>query len=144
MPSKPLPSRREHPLDEIDRAVSGRLRARARAAIGQALAGQHAGLVAVGQALVLAEHVADLAPADADVAGRHVGVFAEVAVQLGHERLAEAHDLAVASGRSGSKSEPPLPPPIGMPVSAFLKICSKPRNLMMPRLTDGWKRMPPL
>ena len=33
----------------------------------------------------------------------------------------------------GSKSEPPLAPPIGMPVSAFLKICSKPRNLMMPR-----------
>ena len=33
----------------------------------------------------------------------------------------------------GSKSEPPLPPPIGMPVSAFLKICSKPRNLTMPR-----------
>jgi hypothetical protein len=44
----------------------------------------------------------------------------------------------------GSKSEPPLPPPIGMPVSAFLKVCSKPRNLMMPRLTLGWKRSPPL
>ena len=33
----------------------------------------------------------------------------------------------------GSKSEPPFAPPIGSPVSAFLKICSKPRNLMMPR-----------
>ena len=44
----------------------------------------------------------------------------------------------------GSKSEPPLPPPIGMPVSAFLKICSKPRNLMIPRFTDGWNRSPPL
>ena len=26
----------------------------------------------------------------------------------------------------------------------FLKICSKPRNLMMPRLTDGCSRSPPL
>ena len=44
----------------------------------------------------------------------------------------------------GSKSEPPLPPPIGMPVSAFLKICSKPRNFTMPRFTEGWNRRPPL
>ncbi len=44
----------------------------------------------------------------------------------------------------GLKSDPPLPPPIGRPVSAFLKICSKPRNLMIPRLTEGWKRSPPL
>ncbi len=44
----------------------------------------------------------------------------------------------------GSKSLPPLPPPMPRPVSAFLKICSKPRNLMTPRLTDGWKRRPPL
>ncbi len=45
---------------------------------------------------------------------------------------------------AGSKSEPPLPPPIGMPVSEFLKICSKPRNLTIPRYTEGWKRSPPL
>ena len=63
----------------------------------QALAGQHAGLVLVGQALVLAEEVADLAGADADVPGGDVGVLADVAVQLGHEGLAEAHDLAVAA-----------------------------------------------
>ena len=44
----------------------------------------------------------------------------------------------------GSKSAPPLPPPIGIWVSAFLNVCSKPRNLMIPRLTDGWKRNPPL
>jgi hypothetical protein len=30
------------------------------------------------------------------------------------------------------------------PVSAFLKICSKPRNLRIDRLTVGWKRRPPL
>ena len=44
----------------------------------------------------------------------------------------------------GSKSLPPLPPPIGSVVSEFLKICSKPRNLIIPRFTDGWKRSPPL
>ena len=44
----------------------------------------------------------------------------------------------------GSKSEPPLPPPIGSPVSEFLKVCSKPRNLIIPRFTDGWRRSPPL
>ncbi len=44
----------------------------------------------------------------------------------------------------GSKSLPPLPPPMGRPVREFLKICSKPRNLMMPRLTLGCRRRPPL
>lgn len=44
----------------------------------------------------------------------------------------------------GSKSLPPLPPPIGIPVRAFLKVCSKPRNLMIDRLTLGWNRSPPL
>ena len=44
----------------------------------------------------------------------------------------------------GSKSEPPLPPPIASPVSAFLKICSKPRNLITPAVTLGWNRSPPL
>ena len=43
----------------------------------------------------------------------------------------------------GSKSQPPLPPPIGSVVSEFLKICSKPRNLMMLSVTLGWKRSPP-
>ena len=44
----------------------------------------------------------------------------------------------------GSKSEPPLPPPIGSPVREFLKICSNPRNLIIPRFTEGCKRSPPL
>ena len=37
----------------------------------------------------------------------------------------------------GSKSEPPLPPPSGRPVRAFLNICSKPRNLSTERFTVG-------
>ena len=52
--------------------------------------------VLAGEALVLAVQVADLAAAHADVAGGHVAVGADVAVQLSHEALAEAHDLIVA------------------------------------------------
>jgi len=44
----------------------------------------------------------------------------------------------------GSKSAPPLPPPMGRVVREFLKTCSKARNLRMERFTEGWKRMPPL
>jgi len=44
----------------------------------------------------------------------------------------------------GSKSDPPLPPPIGRVVSEFLKTCSKARNFRMPRLTEAWNRRPPL
>jgi len=44
----------------------------------------------------------------------------------------------------GSKSLPPLPPPIGSVVSEFLKTCSKARNFSMPRVMVGWKRRPPL
>ena len=32
----------------------------------------------------------------------------------------------------GSKSEPPVPPPMGRVVRLFLKVCSKPRNFRMP------------
>src|SRR5680860_1835097 len=44
----------------------------------------------------------------------------------------------------GLKSDPPLPPPKGSPVRAFLNTCSKARNFRMPRFTDGWNRRPPL
>ena len=44
----------------------------------------------------MAEHVADFAAADADVARGHVGVRADVLAQFRHERLAEAHDFVVA------------------------------------------------
>src|SRR3546814_9117003 len=64
-------------------------------AIFQTLAGQHA-LEAVGDALVLAEHIADLAAADTDVACGDVDIGADMSVELGHEALATAHDPAVA------------------------------------------------
>src|SRR3984885_3572017 len=37
----------------------------------------------------------------------------------------------------GSKSDPPLPPPIGSVVSEFLNTCSNAKNFRMPKLTDG-------
>jgi hypothetical protein len=59
-------------------------------------------------------------------------------MKLWQKRMTSLSDLPF-----GSKSEPPLPPPMGRVVRAFLKICSKPRNLMMPRLTEGWNRSRP-
>ena len=85
----------QHLRREVDRSVAGRLGPDERAAPVQPLSGQDPGEL-VGQPLVLAEQEADLAAADADVAGRHVGVRADVAVQLRHEALAETHHLVVA------------------------------------------------
>ena len=62
----------------------------------EALAGEDAGEV-VAQPLVLAEEEADLPAAHADVPGGHVAVGADVAVELGHEGLAEPHHLPVAA-----------------------------------------------
>ena len=47
----------------------------------------------IGDALVLAKHETDLAPAHPDIASRHVHISPDVAIQLGHEALAEAHDF---------------------------------------------------
>ena len=81
-------------VHEVDQAVASGLGASQRAAEGEALAGQDAGPL-VADALVLAEHVGNLAAADAQVTGGDVGVGADVAAELGHEGLAEVHDLVV-------------------------------------------------
>ena len=85
---------RRHFLGVVAQAVAGSLGASQRTAVGQALAGQHAGVL-VADTLVLAEQVADLTAADADIAGRYVGELADVRAQLGHERLAETHDFGI-------------------------------------------------
>ena len=84
----------EHLVHQIGQAIAGGLCAGQGAAVGQALAGEHA-FIEAGDALVLAVEVADLAAAHADVAGGHVDVLADVTVQLGHEALAEGHDFLV-------------------------------------------------
>src|SRR5690606_34301109 len=44
----------------------------------------------------------------------------------------------------GSKSLPPFPAPLGMPVSAFLNICSNDKNLTVSSVTLLWNLNPPL
>ena len=80
--------------EEVNRAVAGSLGASKGAAEGQAFAGQDAGPL-VAEALVLAKHVADLTCTGADVASWDVGIWTNVARKLGHEGLAERHNLAV-------------------------------------------------
>ncbi len=80
----------EHVFHEVHGAVAGGFGADRAATVLQALAGQDTD-VAIGDALELAEHVADLATTDADVAGRNVDILTDMAVQLGHEGLAETH-----------------------------------------------------
>ena len=57
-----------------------------------ALAGENT-LEAAGHAAVLAEHEADLSATDTDITSGNIAVGADVAVKLGHERLAETHNL---------------------------------------------------
>ena len=83
-------------LGVVAHAVAGGLGAGERAAELQTLAGQDAGVL-VADALVLAEQVADLAATHVDVAGGNVGELADVAAQLGHERLAETHHFSVGT-----------------------------------------------
>jgi hypothetical protein len=92
-----LAGRLEHFLDEEDEPVAGGLRTHQCAAPVEPLSRQHRRLVAIGDPLVLSKEVADLARADADVAGRYVGVFTEVSIELSHEALAEPHDLGVGA-----------------------------------------------
>ena len=84
----------EHVGGKVDAAVPGGFLAGQRAAPFEALAGEHA-FKAGGQALVLAEHVADFAGSHADVSGGHVDGAADVAEGFRHEGLAETHDFGV-------------------------------------------------
>src|SRR5690606_800859 len=85
----------QHFFHEVDQAVPRRFLAHQAAAVIDPFAGEDAGFIAAADAPVLAEHVADLPRAHADVAGRHVDVGADVPVQLRHEALAEAHHFTV-------------------------------------------------
>ena len=84
----------KHLLGEEHRAITGRFFADETAAVGQALAGQRA-VEAILQTLVHAEHVADLATPDPNVASRHIRVRADVSMQFDHQRLTEAHHFPI-------------------------------------------------
>ena len=53
-------------------------------------------------------------------------------------------NLSILKFLGFEQTEPPLPPPIGRVVRAFLNVCSNPKNFKIERFTDAWKRMPPL
>jgi len=61
-----------------------------------------------------------------------------VAIELGHEALAETHDFVVAFAL-GIKVGAALAAAMGSVVREFLKTCSKAKNFRMPALR-GWKR----
>lgn len=58
-------------------------------------------------------------------------------------RLAEAHDFAI---RASARIEigPAFAANDRKACQSVFEVCSKPRSLMIPTLTDGWKRKPPL
>ena len=85
----------EHGLCEVNQAVPGRFRADQAPAKRQPFAGKDAGAV-VGKLFHHPGHKAHFTSAHADITGRHVGIRAEVAVEFGHQRLAEAHHFAFA------------------------------------------------
>ena len=89
-------SQAKHLLGEVAQPVAGGLGADQGAVEGQALAGEGAGVVIAVDAAEMAEEVADLPGAHADIPGGNVLEVADVVAQLGHEALAKAHDLPVA------------------------------------------------
>ena len=84
-----------HFVGEVHSAVARGFLAHEGATPCQPLTGEHARLVLVHQAAVLAKQEADFAPTHADVTRGDVAVFADVAPQFSHEGLAEAHDFGV-------------------------------------------------
>lgn len=119
----------DHVLDIVDETVAGGLGANQAATPRSTLAGENA-LPAVLLGAVCAKQIANLAATNADVAGGDISVGADVLAELPHEGNAELADLFMttisctsyrfAESRLtslsdlplGSKSEPPLPPPM--------------------------------
>src|SRR5208283_5275503 len=85
----------QHFLGEVHAAIASGLGTNQRTAPSQAFAGENAAEF-IPQPLVLPEHEADFAAAHADVAGGNVRVRTDVALQFGHEALAETHYFVVA------------------------------------------------
>ncbi len=135
--------RLEHLFNEKGGAVAGRFGAYQGTAPDQPLTGQHAGLVAVGDAFVLAEHIADFPAPDADVAGRHVGVLTDVTIQLGHEALAKTHDFRIALAL-GIKVRTALAATDGHTGQSVLEDLLKAEEFDNPQIHGGMKTQAPL
>jgi len=78
----------------VNAAVTSGLRPDQAATPAATLAGEDT-LPLVGESAVSTEHVTDLTASDTNVTSRHISLGANVLVQLAHETVAEAADLAV-------------------------------------------------
>ena len=85
----------QHFLTEVNATVACCLGANQTTAEREPLARHHA-VELVLQTLVLAKQIADLTCSNANIAGWHVFIGANVTEQLRHHRLTKAHDLVVA------------------------------------------------
>jgi len=131
----------KHLLGEIDQAIAGGL-LRMRLPLQLMPLPVSTPVNSFAQLLVIAVEEADFTAAHADVAGRHVGVGADVAEQLAHERLAEMHHFLVRLAL-GVEIRAALAAAMGRVVSAFFNTCSKARNFSVPSRTEGWNAVRP-
>ena len=79
---------------EVEKTVAGSLCSCEGSAVGQAFSGENA-FVQVADSLILTEEITDLTSAYADITGRNVGICSDVFAKLGHEALAESHNLTI-------------------------------------------------
>ena len=49
----------------------------------------------VDDLLVITVHVTDFSPAHTDIAGRYIGIWTDMPIQLAHEGLAETHYFCI-------------------------------------------------
>ncbi len=132
----------QHIFQHIDEAVSplpgygsGNLRKR-----GLFLSGRRSG---PGQPFILSEEKADFRePAPISPAG--ISRSSPIYLNSSDMKLWQKAIISRSDFPLRSKLEPPLAPPMGRPVKAFLKVCSNPRNFKRFRFTEEWKRSPPL
>ena len=118
-------------LEIVDSAVAGRFRTDKAAAVAHALAGENAVLPDTLESTILAVQVADLAAANTHITSGNVDVRSNVTVQSRHEALAESLDFRVGLA-GGVEVGAALSAAHGQAGREFLKVCSKPRNLITP------------
>ena len=85
----------QHFLSKIDAPITGRFGTQQGPTPLETFAGQDT-TEAVDESLVLAEQKTNLTAADADVARRHIRIRPDMAVELGHQGLAEPHHFLIA------------------------------------------------
>ena len=85
----------KHRFSKVHQTIAGGFRANQAAAEGETFTSKHAGGV-VREFFHHPGHKADFTAAHADIACRYVGVGAQMTIEFGHQRLAEAHHFAFA------------------------------------------------